>query len=288
MGPLAKLWLAVDEVTNHVGDENPPKLPVEEAQQLLEQSIMMLGQTNNLLLYERRKNALSSVMNNTKGSYTLKEQTEVLSKSSDLLFGNDFRDHVVDSSKAKRKLIEAFTREEPVAKKPFSKSPSYPSGSYQHSFKSSPRRGGYYQQQQNSQKYGYGGQNYRQSGSSRGSFFQSKGKTCTTKGGTFEQQTKTSRLNGLTQVHKAIKLLFKHMSVPSLRLEGRLKSFLPPWQILTQDRQILSIVEGFEIPLSSKPMQEKLPISMKTTLEQTELIDKEVLQGSFNRFRDNS
>ena len=83
MGPLAKLWLAVDKVTNHVEDENPPKLPIEEAQQLLEQSIMMLGQTNNLLLYERRKNVLSSVMNNTKGSSTLKEQAEVLSKSSD-------------------------------------------------------------------------------------------------------------------------------------------------------------------------------------------------------------
>ena len=85
-------------------------------------------------------------------------------------------------------------------------------------------------------------------------------------------------LEKLTQVHKAIKLLFKHMSVPSLRLAGRLKSFLPAWQILTQDRQILLIVEGFEKPVSSEPMQEKLPIPMKTTLEQTELIDKEVLE----------
>lgn len=35
IGPLAKLWLAVDKVTNHVGDENSPNLPVEEAQQQL-------------------------------------------------------------------------------------------------------------------------------------------------------------------------------------------------------------------------------------------------------------
>lgn len=78
---------------------------------------------------------LSSVMNTAKGSSTLKEQTEVISKSGDLLFGNDFRDHVVDSSKAKRRSIEAFTRKEPVAKKLFPKTPSY----QQHSFKPSPR-----------------------------------------------------------------------------------------------------------------------------------------------------
>ena len=49
-------------------------------------------------------------MNSTKNSSTSKEQVEVLSKSSDLLFENDFRDHVVDSSKAKRKSSHEKSR----------------------------------------------------------------------------------------------------------------------------------------------------------------------------------
>jgi len=50
LGPLGKLSLAVDAVNNHKGPGEPPKLSVKEAQHLLEQSILLLGQTHNYLL----------------------------------------------------------------------------------------------------------------------------------------------------------------------------------------------------------------------------------------------
>ena len=112
MGPLAQLWLAVDKVTNHNGDENPPKLPIAQ------HSTAITGAKHNDVrsnqqsasLRKKKINVLRSVMNNTKNSSTLKEQVEVLSKSSDLLFENDFRDHVLDSSKAKRKSSHEKSR----------------------------------------------------------------------------------------------------------------------------------------------------------------------------------
>jgi len=125
MGPLSRLWLAVDKVNSHEEGEGvaPPQLSVQEAQQLIEQSILVLGQAFNYLLYERRKNVLGCVMSTNVVSSTLKDKAGDLAKDGPLLFGNDFRDHVVDTSKAKRKSMEAFTTSSP-AKKPFREGPS--------------------------------------------------------------------------------------------------------------------------------------------------------------------
>ena len=127
MGPLGKLWQAVDNVTSYKGEGTPPTLSIENAQQLIEQSVMLLGQTNNLLQYERRKNVLNSVMGTNLGLSTLKEQNDLIGKSDSLLFGDNFRDRIINSSKAKRKSIEAFSSDQPPVKKPFRTDPSYQS-----------------------------------------------------------------------------------------------------------------------------------------------------------------
>jgi len=74
MGPLTRLWLAVEKVNNHKegeSDDPPPQLLVHEAQQLIEQTVLMLGQSHNFLLCERRKNVMSCVMTANAVSSTL-------------------------------------------------------------------------------------------------------------------------------------------------------------------------------------------------------------------------
>jgi len=90
MGPLARLWLAVEKVNNHKGDEPPPQLLVYEAQQLIEQTVLLVGQSQILILYERRKNVMSCVMTANAVSSTLKDKADDLANSGKLLFGNDF------------------------------------------------------------------------------------------------------------------------------------------------------------------------------------------------------
>ena len=80
----------------------------------------------------------------------------------------------------------------------------------------------------------------------------------------------------LTQVHQSVLQMFKHHSIPQVPLAGRLKYFLPAWKVLTQDRQMLSIVSGFEIPFTSEPVQIKEPVPIRLRLDQEKLIDVEV------------
>jgi len=55
-------------------------------------------------------------------------------------------------------------------------------------------------------------------------------------------------LEELTQVHETVRHLFAHLRIQEMPLAGRLRHFLPAWEFLTQDKQMLSIVRGFEIP----------------------------------------
>ena len=177
----------------------------------------------------------------------------------------------MDSSKAKRKSIKAFTREEPVRRRsPFRKALHI-------SIRSSQAQYEVVTINKTVRRMDMEGRTTDNLAAAAGEVSSKvKVRHVLQKEAPLSNKQKLPDLmdlEKLTQVHKAIKLLFKHLSVPSLRLAGRLKSFLRMADILTQDRQILSIVEGFEIPLSSA-MQEKLPVPMKTNLEQTELIDR--------------
>ena len=212
MGPLSKLWQAVDTVTSHKeGEEEPPQLSIGEAQTLIEQSILLVGQTHNFLLYERRKNILNSLMNAHSGSTTLKEQADLLTKSDTLLFGNEFRDHIVDSLKAKRKSMEAFSTESPSSKKPFSPSPSYKRPPY---------------------KNNYGGQNYRRDGGgrSRGNFNHRRGTYFFTRISTFSQQPTASTVDGLGEINSCppiYKTAFRTSTHTGCPPTGKVKT-LPP------------------------------------------------------------
>ena len=80
----------------------------------------------------------------------------------------------------------------------------------------------------------------------------------------------------IENVHPLIKNLFLSREIPKVPLAGRLKHFKKNWEVLTQDPQVLSIVEGYKIPFTEEPIQFQLPAEAHFNLEQTNLIDQEV------------
>ena len=103
MGPLSKLWYIVEEMV-----ANPEK-PVSkedrgELIQLAEQTVMLTGQTFNLITHNRRMNVLTAVgQENKKAKENLKDHvSESLQKSGKELFGEDFRKILKEKAKAKK------------------------------------------------------------------------------------------------------------------------------------------------------------------------------------------
>ena len=73
-----------------------------------------------------------------------------------------------------------------------------------------------------------------------------------------------------------IKSLFCARKVPNVQLAGRLKYFIENWKILTNDTEILSLVEGYITLFHKIPQQKKIPDSPKLSQEEKILVQKEI------------
>ena len=62
----------------------------------------------------------------------------------------------------------------------------------------------------------------------------------------------------LKHIHPYIKSLFCAREIPSVQLAGTLKNFMENWKILTNDTEILSLVEGYTIPFHKIYQQENI------------------------------
>ena len=71
----------------------------------------------------------------------------------------------------------------------------------------------------------------------------------------------------LKHMHPQIKSLFYARKIPKVQLAGRLKTFIENWKILTNDTEILSLVEGYTIPLHKIPQQKNILNSPKLSQE---------------------
>ena len=80
----------------------------------------------------------------------------------------------------------------------------------------------------------------------------------------------------LKHIHPYIKSLFCAREIPSVQLAGSLKNFIENWKILTNDTEILSLVEGYTIPFHEIPQQENIPNSPKLSQEERILVQKEI------------
>ena len=86
----------------------------------VEPTLLLLGQSSNVITYHKRLNVLGSVMNSQNQlKSTLKEKTLLLQKHDEYLFGKKFRNHIADTIKSKKQTNEIFIER----KKPFSFSP---------------------------------------------------------------------------------------------------------------------------------------------------------------------
>ena len=80
----------------------------------------------------------------------------------------------------------------------------------------------------------------------------------------------------LKHIHPYIKSLFCARKIPNVQLAGRLKNFIENWKILTNDTEILSLVEGYTIPFHKIPQQKNIPNSPKLNQEEKILVQKKI------------
>ena len=106
MGPLSKLWVMVEQVNSGGGSSSTVEM--DAAFKLLDETVLLIGQYNNTITYERRKNILLGVTGNSSPQVVsmLWEKAAFLQKHDQAFFGKDFRDYLTKSLKAKKQSID--------------------------------------------------------------------------------------------------------------------------------------------------------------------------------------
>ena len=75
------------------------------------------------------------------------------------------------------------------------------------------------------------------------------------------------------EIHPLLENLFAKVKVNNY-FTGRIKQFLQNWQKLTNDKNVLRIVvKGWEIPLISKPTQQKVPHAIQFSKIEEQLVE---------------
>ena len=99
MGPLSKLWVMVEQVNSGSASGSSSTVEMDTVLELLEKPVLLIGQCNNAITYERRKNVLLGVTGTSSSQVAsvLKEKAAFLQKHNQALFGKDFRDHLTES-----------------------------------------------------------------------------------------------------------------------------------------------------------------------------------------------
>ena len=99
MGPLSKLWVMVEQVNSGSASGSSSTVEMDTVLELLEKPVLLIGQCNNVITYERRKNVLLGVTGTSSSQVAsmLKEKAAFLQKHDQALFGKDFRDHLTES-----------------------------------------------------------------------------------------------------------------------------------------------------------------------------------------------
>ena len=92
MGPLSKLWVMIEQVNSSSGSSSTVEM--DTVLKLLEKTVLLIGQCNNTITYERWKNVLLDLLII---SGFIKEKEAFLQKDDQMLFGKYFRDHLTDS-----------------------------------------------------------------------------------------------------------------------------------------------------------------------------------------------
>ena len=80
MGPLSKLWVMIEQVNSGSGSSSTVEM--DAVLELLEKTVLLIGQCNNTITYKRRKNVLLGVTGTSSSQVAsmLKEKVAFLQK----------------------------------------------------------------------------------------------------------------------------------------------------------------------------------------------------------------
>ena len=117
----------MEDIKNAPDDTVP--VPNEDHIKLTEQTILLLGQESNSILYSQLLQILKTLIKNPKKAKSiLKEKVDLLQIGDQSLFGKKFRLHVAETERFEKRTLEVFSsgnrRAPPPAKKPFWTGPS--------------------------------------------------------------------------------------------------------------------------------------------------------------------
>ena len=121
MGPLSKLWVMIENA-NSEKDENAPVVQMDTILELLEKTLVLIGQCSNTITYERRKNTFLGVtLTSTKQvAAMLKKKASFLQQHDKASLGEEFTDNLAETIKTKKQSIETITEvSRPSNRQPF-------------------------------------------------------------------------------------------------------------------------------------------------------------------------
>ena len=121
------MWKGLDDIKN--APDDTITVPVEDHIKLTEQTVLLLVQASNSILYIRRLQILKTLIKDPeKAKNVLKEKADLLQKGDQNLFGKKFRSHVVEIECSKKRTLVVFSggnhSPPPLAEKPFQTGPS--------------------------------------------------------------------------------------------------------------------------------------------------------------------
>ena len=107
VGPLSRLWKGLEDIKN--APDDTVLVPVEDHVKLVKQTVLLLVQVSNWILYSRRLQKLKTLIKDPKKAKNiLKEKAYLLQKNDQNLFGKKFRSHVVKTERFKKRNVGGF------------------------------------------------------------------------------------------------------------------------------------------------------------------------------------
>ena len=108
MGPLSKLWLAVKSAM--LSQEDSGELDLMEIQEFVKQIIPLLGQASNFTSYYKRFYMLMALkISPQKSKQMLWEDSQLLQKNDNTLFGKTFGENIWQTFKSKEQTLEMLS-----------------------------------------------------------------------------------------------------------------------------------------------------------------------------------
>ena len=116
LGPFSSLWFNFEQEKEAIleSQDTTPEMKgrVHDTCRLFEQTVTMIGQATNSIVYQRRLNVLSALYSDSrKAKEVIKEKKSILNNEEEILFGEKFREFILEHVKSKKKtkeIVNAF------------------------------------------------------------------------------------------------------------------------------------------------------------------------------------